>query len=283
VLELEDGFVYSRDGVKDYLQKVKDDTSGRSARANQANPTISMTITINNVDQELCGHFLWDLAHKAIRDKFKFDLDAASSNGVLHRAIAVDEFEAHYTIVTRAFEYLGEEDRDQTRDIGRYLVCWLPHHLNQLWKLRDDVHGVLMPDEQLKIGQNLYRLFKDEDVFQRHRASFEQTYWTVDEMESMQKWFMDWSVMRGLDTKWRDKVQHAPNPMKGFMSGLVRMVVQGFLRERSWEVQNAYCWISEFVKIVSSFLLSNRLFNTRPRKENMTLTICRELGCQIRY
>jgi Cdc6-like AAA superfamily ATPase len=77
VLKLEDKHVYGKDGVQDYLQKEKD-TSGKSSQFKER-PTISMTITINNVDQELCGHFLWDLAHKGIRDKFKFDFDAASN------------------------------------------------------------------------------------------------------------------------------------------------------------------------------------------------------------
>jgi hypothetical protein len=211
-----------------------------------------MTITINNVDQDLCGHFLWDLAHKAIRDKFKFDFDAASN--ALHNsqaAIALDEFEAHHTIVTRAFEYLSKEHSDQTKEIGKYLVTWLPYHLDRLRQLEDEEKGTLMPDERLEIGQNLYKLFQDESVFRRHRASFEGTWWVEEEMECVQKWLMDSAVVRRLDKRWRDEVQLAVSPTRGYLRKLVRMVVEGFLRERSWGVQNAYYWIEKFMRIAS--------------------------------
>ncbi|KAJ7292752.1 hypothetical protein C8J57DRAFT_1043303 [Mycena rebaudengoi] len=246
VFKLEDQYVYGKDGVREYLQKEKD-TSRKSSQSKER-PTISMTITINNVDEEVCGHFLWDLAHKAIRDKFKFDFDATSN--ALHNSqavIALDEFEAHHTIVMRAFEYLSKEHSDQTKEIGGYLVTWLPHHLNRLRELEDEEKGTLMPDEQLEIGQNLYKLFQDEGVFRRHRASFEGTWWEEEEMEYVQKWLMDSAVVRRLEKRWRDEVQQAVSPTKGYLRKLVRMVVEGFLRERSWGVQNAYFWIEKFM------------------------------------
>ncbi|KAJ7368513.1 hypothetical protein DFH08DRAFT_676529 [Mycena albidolilacea] len=246
VLKLEDNHVYGKDGVRDYLQKEKD-TSGKSSQSKERS-TISMTITINNVDQDLCGHFLWDLAQKAIRDKFKFDFDAASN--ALHNSqavIALDEFEAHHTIVTRAFEYLSKEHSDRTKEIGKYLVTWLPYHLNRLRRLEDERKGMLMPDEQLEIGQNLYKLFQDEGVFRRHSVSFEGTWWWEEEMEYVQEWLMDSAVVRRLDKRWRGEVQLAVSPTTGYLKKLVRMVVEGFLRERSWGVQNAYYWIEEFM------------------------------------
>ncbi|KAJ6475541.1 hypothetical protein C8R45DRAFT_1159682 [Mycena sanguinolenta] len=246
VLKLEDPFVYCKDGVWEYLQKDKD-TSGKS-RQSKERPTISMTITINNVDQELCGHFLWDLAHKAIRDRFKFDFDATSN--ALHNSqavIALDEFEAHHTIVKRAFEYLSKEHRDQTKEIGNYLVTWLPYHLDRLRQLEDEEKGMLMPDEQLEIGQNLYQLFQDEGVFHRHRASFEGTWWEAEEMVYVQNWLTDSAAVRKLDKRWRDEVKRAVSPTKGYLRKFTKMVVEGFLRERSWQVQNAYIWIVKFM------------------------------------
>ena len=216
-----------------------------------------MTITINNVDQEVCAHFLWDLAHKAIRDKFKFDFEAASPTGALRSSsgqavIEVDTFEAHHTLVNRAFEYLNKNPKAQTKEIGTYLVCWLPYHLSQLRKLEDEDKGALTPAEQSAIGHNLYRLFKDEQVFRRHRESFEQVWWVADEIEEVQKWLMDSAVVRRLDKKWRDEVQQAVRPTRGFMRELAKMVVEGLLRERSWDVLNASNWIEEFMAVVSA-------------------------------
>ncbi|KAI0139513.1 hypothetical protein F4776DRAFT_592485 [Hypoxylon sp. NC0597] len=248
VLKLEDGYVYGEDGVKDYLQKEKD-VSDKSSHRDRS--TISMTISINNVDQELCAHFFWDLAQKAIREKFKFDFDAASPNSALHSSsqavIAVDEFEANHTIITRAFEYLEKDHRDQTKEIGKYLVGWLPYHLGRLRDLEDEEKGALTPGEQFEIGQNLYRLFKDDKVFLRHKTSFEQTWWFTDDMEGVQKWLMDSAVVRRLDKKWRDEVQMSVSPTKGYLKELVKIIVEGMLRNRTWGVQNAYGWIEGFM------------------------------------
>ncbi|KAI0875166.1 hypothetical protein GGS24DRAFT_307538 [Hypoxylon argillaceum] len=247
VLRLEGTNVYGQDGIKDYLSR-EEDSLGKSSHSKDR-PTISMTITINNVDQELCGHFLWDLAHKAIRDKFVFDFDA-SSDPLLHGgklAIAVDEFQAHHTIVTRAFEYLGRAPADQTRDIGEYLVRWLPHHLSRLRHLEDEEKGELAPHQKLEIGRNLYALFQNEKLLSRHRASFEKTFWTARGMEDVRKWLMDPAVVRKLDRKWRDKVQSAVSPTRGYLEEFVKIVVTGFLQDRTWDVRNASSWIVEFM------------------------------------
>jgi hypothetical protein len=251
VLKLEDGCVYSKDGVKEYLQKEKAKTDKSPHSKDRA--TISMTITIENVDQEVCGHFLWDLAHKAIRDKFKFDFDTPGPNNGLHgrqAAITADELEAHHTIVTRIFAFLDREPNEQTNEIGEYLVCWLPYHLACLRQLEDDDRE-LTPSEQSEIGRNLQKLFRDKQVVKRHRESFGNTYWTVDEMEDVQKWLMDSAVVRRVDREWRQAVQQAITPTRGFMREIVEVVVRGLLRERSWRVVNACLWILEFMDLVS--------------------------------
>ncbi|KAL6863653.1 hypothetical protein J3F83DRAFT_745169 [Trichoderma novae-zelandiae] len=249
VLKLDGGYVFGQDGVKEYLRKDMN-VSSRSAQSKDR-ATISMTITINNVDQELCGHFLWDLAHKAIRDKFNFNLDDEASNafhGGSRAAIAVDEFEGHHTIVKRAFEYLSKPHREQTEKIGAYLVGWLPYHLSRLRQLEDDDQGALMPSEQFEIGQNLYKLFKGGEVFMRHKQSFQRVLWTVDEMMDVQKWLMDSAVVRRLDRRWRDEVQLAVSPTRGYLKELVRIVIRGLLRERSWEAEPACGWLEQFMK-----------------------------------
>ncbi|KAI1767301.1 hypothetical protein GGR53DRAFT_463602 [Hypoxylon sp. FL1150] len=255
VLKIEDGYVYGQDGVGVYLQKDKD-ALGKSSHSKD-HSTISMTITINNVDQELCGHFLWDLAHKAIRDKFKFDFDAASPHSGLHSssqaAIAVDEFEATHTIIVRAFEYLAKDPMDQTKAAGRYLAGWLPYHLGRLRQLEDEEKGGLTPGERLDIGENLYNLFKDDQVFLRHKESFETTSWWSNEMDDVQKWLMDSAVVRRLDKKWRDEVQQPGSPIRGYLKVLVKLVVEGLLRKRSWPPVHAFDWIWNFMKLDKKF------------------------------
>ncbi|KAI0864938.1 hypothetical protein F4860DRAFT_463830 [Xylaria cubensis] len=248
VLRITGTTVSAHDGVKEYFQKVNDDLNQPLKSRDRA--TISMSITINNVDQELCGHFLWDLAQKAIRDKFKFDFDASSS--ALHRSqgtISVDEFEAHRSILMWTFEYLEKEPRAETTVIGRYLGWWLPYHLDRLRELQDDEKGELMNSEQLEIGQGLYKLFKPGGLFLRHKNMFGQVWWSMEEIEDIQKWLMDFAVMRKLDKTWREEVQSAVSPIQGFMKPFAKLVVEGFLRERTWGIQNSWDWIEEFVKV----------------------------------
>ncbi|KAI8943991.1 hypothetical protein F4801DRAFT_601290 [Xylaria longipes] len=248
VLKLAGTTVSGHDGVKEYFQTVNDERNKPSHSRDRA--TISMSITINNVDQELCGHFLWDLAQKAIRDKFKFDFDNTSNT--LHGSqgtIFVDEFEAHRTIVTRAFEYLNKEPRDETIVIGRYLCSWLPYHLDRLRELRDEDKGELMVDEQLEIGRNLYKLLKPGGLFLRHKNIFGQIWWTMEEIEDLQKWLMDSAVVRKLDKTWREEVQSAVSPMQGFLKHFAKLVVEGFLRERTWGLENSWGWIDEFMRV----------------------------------
>lgn len=254
VLKLDEGYVFAQDGVEEYLQKEKKALDKSSQAKDRA--TVSMTITINRMDEEHCRHFLWDLAHKGIRDNFKFDFDTPSTTQHgSHSAIAVSEFEAQHTLVRRSFQYLNSEPSDNTKDIGPYIVCWLPHHLGRLRQLEDEMQGLLMPEEKYEIGENLYQLFRSPDIIQRHKRDFEREggLWWADEMAEFQKWFEDPVVVRKLDKKWRDSVQKTRNPMKGYLKHLVRMVVEGFLRGRDWNVQNAIYWISEFIDAVSTF------------------------------
>ncbi|KAK7717936.1 hypothetical protein SLS63_010586 [Diaporthe eres] len=246
LLKIEGDYVYGQDNVKAYVKR-KTHNSGSSMR-----PTISMSIKINDVDQEMCGHFFWDLAQQTIRHNFKFDFDTDSKNPNSRRnSIAVDEFEAHHTIVTWAFDYLQRKHADQTKVIGLFLVFWLPYHLDRLRQLEDDDKGTLMPGQRVEVGRNLYYLFKDEQVFERHRESFQTCYWTEEKMGQVKMWLMDSTTVRNvrkLDPKWLKEVQGAVNPVRGFLKELVKAVVKGLLRDRSWNAQNAYTWIKEFMK-----------------------------------
>jgi hypothetical protein len=259
VLKVEDGCVYAQDGIKDYL--TNEQGAARRSSHSSEHATISMTITINNVNEELCRHFLWDLAHKAIWDKFKFEFDGDSPSGGLiggsghGRAIRVDEFDAHHTIVQETFKYLSKPPQDQTAKIGVYLVSRLPYHLDKLQSLQDQDKGTLLLNEALEIGQNLYNLFKDEKVFRRHKASFEQVVWNARQIEDVQKWLMDSTITRKLDTRWRKKVQRAASPTRGYLREFVTIVVKGFLQERSWDVQNACSWIWYFMEVVSGLMV----------------------------
>ncbi|KAI3393281.1 hypothetical protein diail_4491 [Diaporthe ilicicola] len=252
ILKIDDSsdgqFVEGQDGAMEYLQKEK----AHKVRHSKDQPTISMTININNVDQEIVGHFLWDLAQKAIRDQFRFNLDSASNTLQTRQvSLAVDEFEAHHAIVMRAFKYLTGEPSEGTELIGRYLFEWLPYHLGVLTQLDYEEKGYLMPDEQLEIGQNLYQLFKDDEMVKRHKKTVERAWWNSEEMEKVQKWLMNSAVVRRAPKQWREEVQGAPSPARGYFRPFVTWIIESWLRSRdrlSGEtIWNYRSWIRAFM------------------------------------
>ncbi|KAJ0276743.1 hypothetical protein COL940_008100 [Colletotrichum noveboracense] len=250
ILSIEDEYyVYLQDGVEEYLQKVG--TSSGQAQQSTGGSTISMTISINNVDQELCGNFLWDLADMAIRNKFKFNFDGAAFNPAhsSKRPLAVDELEANYTIVTQAFKYLSNEPTDGTQNVGRYVVEFLPYHLNRVRELEDEDKGMLRDDQRSETGQGLYKIFRDDTVFQRHIKIWQDIEWSVDEMRAIQTWLMDSVAVRKVDRKWRTAVQRASSPITGYLNELVKTMLRGLLRQRSWQMYNASKWLKRFMEL----------------------------------
>lgn len=261
MLKLDYDRVMVQEDVKDILQKGKD--SRHKVSSLRDGPTISMSITINSVDQELCQHFLWDLAQKSIRDKFKFDFDSAANRllGSPH-TIEVDEFDANHSIVKHAFDYLEHKPLDETKPIGGYLVTWLPFHLKQLQKLEQDDKGELSPVEKRHIADGLYNLFNSDVVFNRHKDSFAGNwiYWFPHEMRHVNEWFMDSAAVRRLDKQWLREIKAASSPTRGYLRPLVRLVLDQLLQEkdRTWETISTYRWLEQFVLLVRYLSISSQ-------------------------
>lgn len=214
-----------------------------------------MTITIKNAELETCRDFLWDLAHKANRGLFNFDSETYQASNDSKAKIAVDELEAHHTIVLSAFKYLNEEPNDQNSAIGHYLVCWLPDHLAALRRLREDKDRALTPHQYQEIGQSLYTLFKDGNTFKRHRGDFENTFWGVQDMKEIRAWLTDTSVMRRVqDERWCNRVQRMMSPAKGYLRCLAHLIVENLLRGRGCNVHHPFYWVKNLKDAVSIHL-----------------------------
>ncbi|KAK2755846.1 neutral amino acid permease, partial [Colletotrichum kahawae] len=167
------------------------------------------------------------------------------------RPIAVDKLEANYTIVTQAFKYLSNEPADGTQNVGRYVTEMLPFHLNRIRKLEDEDKGMLRDDQRSEIGQGLYKIFRDDTVFKRHIKIWQGIAWSVGDMRAIQTWLMDSAAVRKVDRKWRTAVQRVPSPVTGYLKELVKMVLQGLLRQRSWQMYNASKWLKRFMRLMT--------------------------------
>jgi hypothetical protein len=251
VLKIEGGDVHVQDIALDLLRKA--DITSAAPLDHRESATITMTITVKNVDVETCGNFLWDLAHKANREKFNFDFEAYQASNSTTAKIAVDELEAYHTIILKSFQYLNEEPNDRTSDLGHYLVCWLPDHLAALRRLQEDKNRFLRPQEYQEIGENLYMLFKDGTIFERHRSKFETTAWSVKDMKEIREWLTDTSVMRAVqDKSWRNHVKHTISPATGYLRFFARLIVESLLRGRSCNVHHSFYWVTALKDAVSN-------------------------------
>lgn len=162
-----------------------------------------MTITIHNVDQRYCAHFLWDLTQMAMRDDFRFFQNDSIST--MHRegapTIALDALNTNRDIVLQVFNYMSEEPTERTREIGLYMICWLPYHLQTIRELEKS--RKLYRSERQKIGSALYELFSNGTVIERHEGSLSQTIWTKSEMLEIQIWVTDLRVLHDVKDEQR--------------------------------------------------------------------------------
>ncbi|KAH0440923.1 neutral amino acid permease protein [Colletotrichum camelliae] len=272
VLRIDNGYVYAQEGVQEYLEAKS--SSSQRARTKD-NGTISMTITINDVDPDQCGSFFWDLAELAVRDKFQFSLQGSNQ-----RTTAIDEFRAHHEIVIRAFEYLRSNPKEETKEIGLYLLRRLPYHLGRLYTLDNEDGGrELKRQEKAQIEKHLFETFKDQTILHRHKSILEQLVWSSSDMASVWEWLKDPAVLRNLDQMWCNEIR-ATHPPRGFLRELVLMVVQRFLKERTWDVSNASLWIREFMAADDQYN-SRRLHalsEKRPKIKNVSSESLSELS-----
>lgn len=65
---------------------------------------------------------------------------------------------------------------------------------------------------------------------------------------------------------WMNEVGYK-TPASGFLGAIVGTIVEGFLRARSWDVSNAYEWVSQFREIVGIFTLSHEDSSAGPNKD----------------
>lgn len=236
----------------------------KDLKRSEATSSISMTITINNADPKICGHFFWDLASKTVRDDFRDDFMkvlTAAHSGV--PAIGVEEFEVHRKIITMTFAYLIADEKTETKELGKHLLRYLPYRLSRLDDLECEDIGSLSPNHTLEIGLGLYQIFTDCAIVNRHQASFEGAVWSKNDVEVVKQWLTrsHRSISKKkTDSKWNDICQQS-NPTDGFLGQWTAQITYQFLRTREWQAKSAYAWVENLMGMVSthcSYVLKGR-------------------------
>lgn len=245
LLKVEDNWLYLRPGFWKPLQERHVPQQDASS---EKGPKISATITITNVDQEICQHFLWDIAHMAIRDKFRFNFDDESAHRRLeHTKISANAFEAHHHIVQQTFKFLENEPDELTSDLGPYMLQVLPTHLRYL---RKDGSEHLLPRDKVDIGHKIWDLFESDRVVKRHKLVFGKFVWDKADTEEFRTWLDDPVATRLVSQKWlRDATLDVDSGPK-FLSELRTTVVKQWLEGRDWNEANAHDWVKTFMFLV---------------------------------
>jgi hypothetical protein len=252
ILSIEDDCVYLRKGVTDVLTTL---SKASRDRHTAGQPMISMKITIHKASQEECASFFWDLAHTAAKAKHEFLLD--NSSRMYSHAIMGNAFDATKSVVLQAFQHLSASPKQNTGDIGAHIVLWLPSYLNRLKKLETEDKFFLTAEEESTIEKGLYDFFSSSTVIENHSSSFQKATWLTDEIKMFEHWLRDDRIMR-IHRDWASE-QLKNKPVAGFLKSIVDKIVRGFLMERTWDVSNAYSWISLFMELVSVSFVESRL------------------------
>jgi len=225
----------------------------RAAPRQTEPPRINLEIKIVNSDLPTARRFFWDLAKYATLDHF--DLSANSPNAQATNAkgtIAVNEVDAHLTLVQATLEFLSNPPSSDTEDIGPIFINNLAANLKVLY----DAKGLDAIDNELKakIGKSVYNLFADPRVIKRHWTTFEPRYKLLGQasMSEFWRWLGDKSATSTLGTKdeeWLNKRSESDDPTRELLEDVMEMIARLWL-EGPERHDAAVCWIREFLSQV---------------------------------
>ncbi|KAF2228666.1 hypothetical protein EV356DRAFT_457297 [Viridothelium virens] len=218
-----------------------------------AEPTVSMTIRLNNVELPKAQRFFWDLSEKMMFDKFSF---ATPSTDFRKVVISANPAESHLTLTNRCLSILLDDVTEENKVLGRYAVSHLPSHLREL-RNETNLASLTLAEKQ-QIVRNLVSLLRSAECFERHlnEGFLHGHHWVNDDFapNAVQEWLRDFDAIGQLSRSDRAWVEsntcgHPLLPLQG----LATMVARHWLCERIWTPESLFSWIDGFIeqKLVS--------------------------------
>lgn len=256
--------VYANADITDFLRKlkrVKVENGGKTANE----PSISMTINVNNVKLSTVRRFFWDLSELVVLDKFAFT--EAFGGLKARKVIGTNKAEGHLALTRRCLDILLDEPVEETKVLSRYALACLPRHLEILMEHVDN--GVIELVEREDIISRLVNLLQSADCLEKHidvePFNFYHWRWLIDppKIEIIYRWLCDSEARRGLNRK--DRTWLTSKASGGKVSALMDIAVmtaRRWLCDRRWEVH----WLCECIWVFLDQSLSTDL-HTEPAKE----------------
>ncbi|KAI9657615.1 MAG: hypothetical protein M1821_002791 [Bathelium mastoideum] len=156
--------------LDDFFEKSKRVKERDDLKKND-DPSISMTININNVKLSKVQRFFWDLSEKIVLDKFAFTESLVGSAPTA--TINANRFDGSLTLIRRCLDVLLDEPKEETKILSRYALQYLPRHFQELRedldKAGQDIdEDTVEPVERQEIVESLVNLLQSADCIERH-------------------------------------------------------------------------------------------------------------------
>lgn len=218
----------------------------RSTEQNEhgnTDPSITMSIQIENVPLSQVRRFFWDLNRQILMEKFPLPVAKGSSGSAVQ--VGVNKIDSDLLITNQCFDILLEPWKEETSELSSYALMNLLDHLETLREavINIEVH------ERTTIIDNLITLFQTADVFKQHlTVSFlDSGAWLHRGIRIIQDWLRDseatQSLHRNLKGWCRRATENALLPLREIAIRIAHL----WLWDRSWPASTPYAWINIYI------------------------------------
>ena len=248
------GRVTVADEIESLLRNSPSSRGKKEGSADDDTPKITATITITRADISMVQRFLWSLSERAIFDKFGFNEFATKIEN--KGSISVNLIDAQLNMTKQCLKLLNAEPDEKTKPLVSYALVYLTAHLASV-KSEADLGNIESSDKK-EIGKDLVTLLSDVDAIEKHwTPSSGMIFSWLDPhggVAAFHAWLTDSEAMDQLgksDKRWVRQATWDSKEKGGFLKPMTRMVARHWLKDREWNVSEAYNWVDSFVSLVS--------------------------------
>lgn len=211
----------------------------------------SATITITQGDLSQVQTFLWSLAHKFNVENLGFE--QLGSRTDVKGTIEVNSDNGHLAIVRSTFMLLANDPSERSRAIAEYLLRFLPRHLEELEKAKDN--DALTDAEKTEIGSGIYNMVFSK-VLDKHWEICGDVSWygVAKDVAVFRRWLADRTATRKLgagDHEWLEKVEHEENPNQALLERIMKSIAWRWLRNDEHQALKPFSWLQGYLAMVS--------------------------------
>lgn len=245
IIEIHQNSILIRPSVLIALRQASDIGSDVNV-CEHKEPSISMSIEINNATEKTIKKFVWDLNQQMLTGNF--DLSAASIAARTYR-ISVDGLQAQIKIVMLCFKVLSEGWNENTRPMLEYTCLNLPMHLSSL---QDSASRINDADRRM-IGEGLITYLLDPYHVKMRHESYGFGQWMYEEraVEAIRFWLETSRPYLPLrEQRWIKRALDRSRGRIGFLQDLAISLGEYWLTDGTSKCNALFCWLNTYIEQV---------------------------------